>query len=429
VLFVHYYTCTCITYTIVYTQIDNSVATRHARRIYVGAIPPQATETEIQNFFNDIVPRLLAPQRTNGPPCLKVYINIEKCYAFAEFSSIELATACMQLDGIRYDHYTGVTILRIRRPNDYRPETLGPSGPIPEFNSQVMQELGISQGPGSDKVFVGGLPYNLRDDQIIELLSAFGRLKSFHQARDPATNMSKGYAFCEYDRKEVADAAIAGLNGMQIGDKIITVRYANIPSSAGGASSMMPMQSNMAMNFPGGNMNMLGNAGMYNAGASAPMNMTMGLPVTNMGGYNPPFDPMSIANLPPTRVLKLCNMLTHDDLYNESEYQDIKEDVRLECMDYGSVRDLIIPRVRDGYPSAAEGYIFVEYNDVNSARNAALALHNRKFADKVVIVQYVSHYSIHIYIKNTISFLTSMFMFLCYSSMMRASLQRVCWVS
>jgi splicing factor U2AF subunit len=81
-------------------------------------------------------------------------------------------------------------------------------------------------------------------------------------------------------------------------------------------------------------------------------------------------------------------MVTEEDLFNESEYQDIKEDVRLECVEYGSVHSLLIPRVRDGYPKASEGFIFVEFDDPQSARNAALALHNRKFADKTVLVQY-----------------------------------------
>jgi hypothetical protein len=31
-------------------------------------------------------------------------------------------------------------------------------------------------------------------------------------------------------------------------------------------------------------------------------------------------------------------MVTRDDLYNEAEYQDIREDVRLECLQYGKVR-------------------------------------------------------------------------------------------
>jgi RNA recognition motif-containing protein len=83
-------------------------------------------------------------------------------------------------------------------------------------------------------------------------------------------------------------------------------------------------------------------------------------------------------------------MVTRDDLYNENEYHDIKEDVRLECIQQGGpVESLIIPRTIDGYPIAAEGYIFVEFSNVISSQKAYLALNGRKFADKVVVVQYV----------------------------------------
>ena len=36
----------------------------------------------------------------------------------------------------------------------------------------------VNDGP--DKVFVGGLPYNLKDEDVKELLAVFGPLRSFH---------------------------------------------------------------------------------------------------------------------------------------------------------------------------------------------------------------------------------------------------------
>lgn len=328
------------------TRIDTSQHTRHARRIYAGGAPPRATEAEIMAFFNDIVSRLLAPQRTNGPPCIKVYLNVEKCYAFVEFLSVELASACMALDGIRFEHPTGTTVLRIRRPNDYRPELLPPQGALPHLNQQLLEALGAT-AMSVGKLFVGGLPYNLVDEQVMELLGAFGPLKAFHQVRELGSNMSKGYAFAEYVNPEHGEAAIRGLNGMPLGDKTMTVRPAVTSSNTSSSSTA------------------------HTPSAVPPLVMAN-----------------SIASLPPTRVLKLCNMLTADDLDDDAEYLDILEDVRLECADYGAVRSLLIPRAKEGYAPSAEGFIFVEFNDTVGARNAALALHNRKFADKTVVVQY-----------------------------------------
>lgn len=82
-------------------------------------------------------------------------------------------------------------------------------------------------------------------------------------------------------------------------------------------------------------------------------------------------------------MLRLSNMVTREDLANEVEYQDIKEDVRLECLTYGQVRSVVIPRVRDGYPTASECLIFVEFESVDGAVAAAKVLNGRKFAEQI----------------------------------------------
>lgn len=199
-------------------------------------MPPRATEGEILAFVNAVVTHALAPHVPPTPPATRIYLNSEKCYAFVEFDSIELASACMALDGIRFDHPTGTTILRVRRPNDYRPDLLPPSGPLPKLNLEVLGAAGATMTDGPGKLFVGGLPYALTDEQVLELLSAFGPIKNFHQVRDPGSTTSKGYGFCEYERSEDAEQAIAGLNGMALGDKTLTVRY-SVPSSNTSSSS------------------------------------------------------------------------------------------------------------------------------------------------------------------------------------------------
>jgi splicing factor U2AF subunit len=241
--------------------------TRHARRIYAGGIPPRASEIEIANFFNDVVTRALLPARLDGPPVIKIYLNIEKCYAFVEFATIELTTACMQLDGIKFEHSTGTTIVRVRRPNDYRPEMLPPNlGPIPKLNLEIFGVTGASAPNGPGKVFIGGLPYNLTDEQIMELLGAFGPIKSFHQVRDPGSITSKGYGFCEYVDPSNAEAAIAGLNGMALGEKTLSVRHATQNAAGGGGggapAQQQQYQQQMMMGMGAGN-------NMYGGGAPA----------------------------------------------------------------------------------------------------------------------------------------------------------------
>ncbi len=90
------------------------------------------------------------------------------------------------------------------------------------------------------------------------------------------------------------------------------------------------------------------------------------------------------------QVLQLSNMVTAEDLRNDAEYEDIREDVRLECAEHGQVLRVLIPRARDGFSVSLEGFIFVEFYSASMAKSAAMVLNGRKFADKTVIVNYVS---------------------------------------
>jgi splicing factor U2AF subunit len=49
---------------------------------------------------------------------------------------------------------------------------------------------GCAQDP--DRVFVGGLPYYLNEEQCRELLGSFGAIKSFDLVKDRETGNSKG---------------------------------------------------------------------------------------------------------------------------------------------------------------------------------------------------------------------------------------------
>jgi splicing factor U2AF subunit len=82
--------------------------------------------------------------------------------------------------------------------------------------------------------------------------------------------------------------------------------------------------------------------------------------------------------------------VNRSEIQNDDEYFDILDDVREECSQHGRVINVLIPRTKDGHPSAAEGSVFVEFADIESAKKAANSLKGRKFADQIVIVNYVS---------------------------------------
>jgi len=286
--------------------------TKHARRLYVGGIAPDTSEDELGLFLEDTINKsITCTWDDTRNSILNVYINREKCFAFVEVKSIELTTACVGFDGITFPSRGGVrATLRIRRPNDFKPELLPPNlRPTPTINLAALGIVSsnVSDGPG--KVFVGGLPYHLMEDQVKELLTVFGPLKSFHLVRDPGVVTSKGYGFCEYNDNITTQTAIAGLNGLTVGDKTLTVRLAtqNNVTVATNAPPMMMMSG--LPTFPNNNNNNNNNnVTIPNSG----YNSSFGYPQQNApnsyGSLAPPplvNGPLSHSTLgitPPTRV-------------------------------------------------------------------------------------------------------------------------------
>lgn len=279
--------------------------TRHARRLYVGGIPPGTVDEDLNVYFNNVISRATAPTvLEGGPPVVQIYINPEKCFAFVELTSIELTTACLNLDGMKYEHRNGTSIIRVRRPNDFKPELMPPNlQPLPNFNLNVFGMTNmVAEGPG--KLFIGGLPYYLEDEQVKELLSAFGTLKSFHLVRDPGSATSKGYGFCEYLDLLTTQNAIEGLNNLPIGDKNLTVRIAT--NNTGGAPSQI-MTHMQTINVPG--LGGIFQGGQHPQQIGFPGGMGMG-----MGMVMPPAAP-TIATLQPTRVSFGQNIIASDQIF------------------------------------------------------------------------------------------------------------------
>ncbi len=82
--------------------------------------------------------------------------------------------------------------------------------------------------------------------------------------------------------------------------------------------------------------------------------------------------------------------MTREELADDGEFEDIQEDVKGECSTYGVIESMIIPRERDGFRASTEGSIYVMYQNPDMARAASAALSGRKFANRIVTVDYVS---------------------------------------
>uniref|UniRef100_A0A7S1T4K8 Splicing factor U2AF subunit n=1 Tax=Compsopogon caeruleus TaxID=31354 RepID=A0A7S1T4K8_9RHOD len=352
---------------------DNQQLTRPARRLYVGNLPPDTTEAEISDFFFKSMLKAKGVE-SEGNPILSVYLNMEKRFAFIELRTVNEASAALQMDGLLFRTFS----LRMRRPNDYRPETAPRARAPPTFNPGLLGIVSTQVPDGPNKVFIGGIPYHLTEDQIKELLQSFGPLAAFNLIKDSNTGLSKGFGFFEYADPSVIDIACEKLNEMQLGRNKLTVRRAATSAAMAAAAAAAGVGSSLSNLMP------LGGPVLTSSIASA----------ANAIATTSPATPLR----PPTAILQLENMVSEDELRDDDEFADIQEDVREEAAKYGSIQELIIPRPRkptDTSDATDErvpglGSIFIVYHDVNSSMSAFAAMSGRKFGPNVVVANYTS---------------------------------------
>lgn len=288
-----------------------------------------------------------------------------------------------------------------------------------------------------------GLHYHLTEDQVLELLQAFGKVKAFHLVKnDPDSLTSKGYCFVEYSDPNVTQVAVIGLNGMDLGGgKVLTARVAGERSDA-----IMPATSTLAASMSavppapsaprpdaiiigGYDVEAIVDAAMgLRPMPTAPMHVDQfGVPITraNASILAPvpglPMPPQTMATVPPglppgssaldianaaldaafgaggggapppapslTRILVLHNMVTDGDLVADGEYRALLDEVQEECAKYGNLLGMKVPRQpsSDVHPTAIRK-IFLEYAGVQDAAAAERELAGRQFGPNVVTV-------------------------------------------
>lgn len=77
-----------------------------------------------------------------------------------------------------------------------------------------------------NKLYVGNLPYSVRDDDLQQSFSAFGTVNSAKVMMERDTGRSKGFGFVEMGSDAEAQAAIQGMNGQPLGGRSLVVNEA-----------------------------------------------------------------------------------------------------------------------------------------------------------------------------------------------------------
>ncbi len=76
------------------------------------------------------------------------------------------------------------------------------------------------------RLYVGGLPYQTTEQELVELFQQTGSVVQATIIIDRSTGRSKGFGFVEMENDQEAQSAMARLNGSMLGNRTITVNEA-----------------------------------------------------------------------------------------------------------------------------------------------------------------------------------------------------------
>ncbi|XP_015875081.1 splicing factor U2af large subunit B [Ziziphus jujuba] len=275
-----------------FDSVQLTQATRPMRRLYVENVPSSISEKALVEYINGLLLSSGVNHVQGTQPCISCIINNEKGQALLEFLTPEDASAALSFD---CSSISGST-LKLRRPKDFVDVATGD----PDKSMTAVDTISNVVKDSPNKVFIGGISKSLSSKMLLEIVSAFGPLKAYHFEINE--DLNEPCAFLEYADQSVTVKACAGLNGMKLGGKVLTVLQA-----VHGAASLE-----------------------NTAGSSL---------------YKIPEHAKPLL-MQPTQIIKLKNVFNVEDLssLSEQEVEDIVEDIRLECSRFGTVKSVNVVR-------------------------------------------------------------------------------------
>ena len=73
------------------------------------------------------------------------------------------------------------------------------------------------------KLYVGGLPFSVTDDQLKTIFESHGTVESAKVITDRYTDKSRGFGFVEMSSQQEAEQAIKALNGTELEGRSLKV--------------------------------------------------------------------------------------------------------------------------------------------------------------------------------------------------------------
>ncbi|ANB14449.1 hypothetical protein AWJ20_2039 [Sugiyamaella lignohabitans] len=266
----------------------------------------------------------------------------DKTKLVIELAKPELATIAVAFDGVALDESEpDTTKFSITRPEGY-------IIPLSSDNIEGAKDDKKTKFDveGPFKGSMSNIPTFIGEEQILELLKAFGQVRFCKILTDVAGN-SKGVAFFEYEDTSILDIACQGLNNMALGDNQLIVRKACV-----GLEQSQPVMS---------------------------LDTLLKLCQDNDRKNEHP----------PTSVMQLWNAISPEELADDEAREEISAQIEQECSKFGPVESVNIPKENSAsstmLSSSIGGRIYVKFSSSSACKEAVKHLGGRKFTDRTII--------------------------------------------
>ncbi|CAI9753771.1 unnamed protein product [Fraxinus pennsylvanica] len=190
-----------------YGSNDNVVdsATRHdlkhdsslsAGKLFVGGIAWETSEESFSSYFNkygEITDSVIMMDRISGRP---------RGFGFVTFADPEVADRVLQ-----EEHVIDGRAVEVKRT-------------VPR---EGMQIKGVSK---TKKIFVGGLPLTLHEDELKEYFSSYGNIVERQIMMDHNTGRSRGFGFVTFENEDSVEKIFSDGRMHELGGKEVEIKRA-----------------------------------------------------------------------------------------------------------------------------------------------------------------------------------------------------------
>lgn len=238
---------------------------------------------------------------------------------------------------------------------------------------------GVTAPPGGPmQLYVGSLHFQLTEEEIKQVFEPFGELEFVDLHRDPATGRSKGYCFIQYRRPEDARMALEQMDGFELAGRTLrvnTVHEKGMAIATGGSMGIRGSGNQAeSLDEGGGNLNAVSRQALMQKLARVPDPQVI-LPVSA-----PKIDIKSQE----TRCVLLTNAFDPSEETEPDWDKALLDDVKAECESrFGKVERIVIEK-------DSKGEIYIQFEDLKSAKSALSNLNGRWFGGHQISASYIS---------------------------------------